>query len=77
MKKPYEMSEKEWNKAVESTQINFSGCGGTNSDAKKIENLNLRRWLRMHLPDVDAGGGLMIPARYQDVIKHAKKCGLI
>jgi hypothetical protein len=77
MKKPWEMTEDEWNKAVEATQINFSGCGGTKSDAQKIEALKHRRWLRMDLPDRDVGDGLMAPACYQNVIEHARVMGLI
>jgi hypothetical protein len=77
MKQPWQMTRDEWNREVEATQINFSGCGGTRSDSQKIAALARRRWLRMDLPDWDAGDGLMVPACYEQVIAHAKKKGLV
>jgi len=76
MKQPWKMTRDEWYREVDATRINFSGTGGGNtSDKQKLELLKRRRWLRMDLPDYDAGDGLMVPASHEHMIAQAKKEG--
>jgi hypothetical protein len=90
MKKPWEMTEEEWNSAMEGIRANASGTGGDGKYSRAIGKagagkafsgfLNEYTYLTMGLPDIIPFPEIpdfRLAPRYRNVIEEAKRRGYI